>query len=544
MDRYWGKVALLMKFDGPDGSTVFTDSAQGNYFTIQYGSPDITTDFSKFGGSSLDLRGPVGSTDYWGIECQNFDLALLNDSVCTIECWIYPTTASQDGNLLNSQSWGYVNQNNWALWCSSTQLAFFVGDSNSGTSQTVMAATMDWSAQVGSWHHVAVTKSGTSVKMYFDGGEIASGTITTTMGRRKDRFFSIGSYHNSPFNGYHFQGLVDSIRITMDIVRYSSPFNSSLMEEFPAFGPLYQVDPLWDQVQFLFTGDGVVGTGSFTEAHGSSLTKVSLPTTQDGRVGQAMRCGSPGHIYSNTIFPLAAVGASSQDFTVEFWFKSEIWVPGDHQMMGFAFHPMMLGAQASGSFMHFFVEVWGSSWNWMSAVSTIATDDTGFHHYALTRAGTTWNLWIDGEKIGTKNVSYDPAQTGPTQIGSNGGAGVPGAGGTPPGRWLVEDVKFTIGTALYGSTFWPARNAAKSRPAKVLAGTLFEEGVPVVRTCRVYNHDSGALLAEGSSQWDGNFAIPLDLSVDKVFLVVLDGPAEPVYNSKIVDKLQPAAVVL
>ena len=75
---------MLLHFDGANNSTVFTDSSPFNQtVSVVTGTPKISTDISKFGGSSLYLDGSSS------IKIPDNANLNLGTGVFTIEFWFY-----------------------------------------------------------------------------------------------------------------------------------------------------------------------------------------------------------------------------------------------------------------------------------------------------------------------------------------------------------------------------------------------------------------------------------------------------------------------
>jgi hypothetical protein len=66
--------------------------------------------------------------------------------------------------------------------------------------------------------HVAVSRSGTSLKMFFDGVQVASATDSTSF---TDNAYGVRIGGSS---GYSFNGYIDDLRITKGYARYTANF--------------------------------------------------------------------------------------------------------------------------------------------------------------------------------------------------------------------------------------------------------------------------------------------------------------------------------
>ena len=164
-----------LSFDDFDGSSNIVDEGPLNLPWTVSGNARIRTVQSRFGGSSLQLPGALGdyiSTPY----ISSFDW--FNRDF-TIQAWVYPTNLStwsyNDGgqrpvmignmvptSLANFWSFGPRNDGTVAL-------SYFTGAAQLvATTNTVAANT---------WSHIALTKQGTTVRMFVNGVLGATHTI-------------------------------------------------------------------------------------------------------------------------------------------------------------------------------------------------------------------------------------------------------------------------------------------------------------------------------------------------------------------------------
>ncbi|MFB0964748.1 MAG: hypothetical protein QMC36_03520 [Patescibacteria group bacterium] len=98
-----------------------------------------------------------------------------------------------------------------------------------GTTGFGVATTSVWIAQgstmpaANAWTHFAVTRSGTTIRVFLNGVLTASATNSTSFDGNS------GSMQIGAFNGgYFFNGNVDDVRITKGYARYTADFSSSL----------------------------------------------------------------------------------------------------------------------------------------------------------------------------------------------------------------------------------------------------------------------------------------------------------------------------
>jgi len=131
----------------------------------------------------------------------------------TIELWVYFSALTSSRLLLDR--WASGNANSWQLYWRSagTSMTFLVGAS------TVLLQDSNASRiATGQWYHIAVTRSGTTNRMFIDGTVVATATDSTSLSSTLPLGVGIQtSTSTNDFNGY-----MTDIRITKGIARYST----------------------------------------------------------------------------------------------------------------------------------------------------------------------------------------------------------------------------------------------------------------------------------------------------------------------------------
>jgi hypothetical protein len=218
--------SLLLNFNGSNGSTTFTDSSPNEMTVTAAGSAAISTAQSKFGGSSVYFSS--SAQDYATVassEVFNFGTGDF-----TIEGWFFienfaeymrvfargdwesPSAPSQIALELNSGS-------NGILWLGPTNEQAAV--SNLGISSNT-------------WHHIALTRSRGTARLFVDGVQRFSGTKNADV-VNSDSFYigtlgGLAGQSNVGLNGY-----VDDFRVLNGIALYTANFTppASELEVYP-----------------------------------------------------------------------------------------------------------------------------------------------------------------------------------------------------------------------------------------------------------------------------------------------------------------------
>lgn len=190
--------SLLLSFTN---AGIFDNAAENDLETV--GNAQISTSVKKYGTGSIAFD---GNGDYLVVPAgQNLT---FGSGDFTIEFWVYEA-ASQTANLYDQRSTGI--QVTPVIYLNSNALTYYVN----GNQQITGA-----SLPTGQWNHVAVSRSGTSTKMFLNGTQ--TGSTYTDTNVYVSAPIGIGAYPVSgvsPFSGY-----IDDLRITKGVARYTANF--------------------------------------------------------------------------------------------------------------------------------------------------------------------------------------------------------------------------------------------------------------------------------------------------------------------------------
>jgi hypothetical protein len=166
------------------------------------GNAQISTTQSKFGGSSINLSG--GANWLLMASSQNF---AMGTGDFTVEAWVYPTSSlSAAYNVVFS-----VNATG-GLYFGNTTTGFGLRASSVGD---ICVTTVP---SVNTWTHIAVTRSGTTVRLFYNGVQQNSATSSQNFVVGTGNIGSDGSGSNN------WPGYIDDLRITKGYARYTSNF--------------------------------------------------------------------------------------------------------------------------------------------------------------------------------------------------------------------------------------------------------------------------------------------------------------------------------
>lgn len=146
----------------------------------------------------------------------------------------------------------------------------------------------------------------------------------------------------------------------------------------------------------------------------------------------------------------AALGTS--DFTLELWFNQTVLNVRDnylisHRVSNFA--PFLFWINSAGS-LRFYASSDLGSWNLANDVALSAISLNTWNHFAYTRNGSTFRVFLNGAQVYTftSSATFTTATTA-LNIGGQ-------AGGTDNFTGYVSNARFVKGTALYTTPFVPS----------------------------------------------------------------------------------------
>ena len=197
-DPDFASVSLLLSMDGANGSTTFTDSSTNNFTITPAGNAQISTADPKFGTGELLLD---GDGDY--IQTPANSAFSFGTGDFTVEGWLKPNIVSDNDGVFTFGSGLF--------------LALYLGDwimGFTGSGGISMGA-----ATAGAKVHFAMTRSGTSTRLFIDGTQKGS-TLTDSINLTANQLY-IGFYFSSI---YGYDGTIDEFRVTKGVARYTANF--------------------------------------------------------------------------------------------------------------------------------------------------------------------------------------------------------------------------------------------------------------------------------------------------------------------------------
>jgi hypothetical protein len=357
----------------------------------------ISRDCGAYGFNGTDSRILIPSNTAYNFGTGNF----------TLEAWVkMDATSSGNSPIISKRIIG------------STSGSFMLS-ANAGTQLLLQINGVDvlsssfTSIYDNTCHHVAVSRSGSTISFYLDG--ILKGTSSNAGSISSTNSLKIG--HDS-FDNTNLKGNVDEVRI-WDIARTASEIlnNKSTVIAANTYGlkGYWQMNESAGQTVYdatLTVNNGTLGTDA-ANADAQDPTRLSqgacyVPALQSGLTfdGTLDRVTIPHH---------SSYDIGSGDFTIEAWVRLQSGSNGKPILSkrttysdGFLLMPYTSGTQL-------LLQLNGVP-NYLSSTFPSILDNI-CHHIAVTRSGSTITFYVDGVAYGTVSSTRSLNSTGPLYIG-------------------------------------------------------------------------------------------------------------------------------
>ena len=259
-DVHFSKVTALLPFDGTNGATSTTDSSNSNHTVTFGGDAEISTAQSKFGGSSLSLD---GNGDY--VDLPQSTNQFVSDDF-TIEFWFRINSGAGSETVGLFGSYYTVGGGKGIIMAShpsypSVYFQWMYG-SGSGTDWAYLNKTQGTRTSLSNntWYHVAVTRSGSTWRLFLNGTQEDSVTQSDQM-TDAGSTTRIGNYGPSATATDGLNGYIEDLRITKGLARYTSNFTAPTSANLTSAGDVNK------QIVVNSDADGVaIGTGGINQA--------------------------------------------------------------------------------------------------------------------------------------------------------------------------------------------------------------------------------------------------------------------------------------
>lgn len=408
-------------------SNRFRDASTNN-FTITRNGDVRVTNFAPFAPSSSYSPSANGGSAFFDgtgdyLTTPNNAAFAFGTGDYTIELWI--NTNADAGGLIDLRVGGNLTAYP-SIYLNSGSVFFWTGEGSDGANVGSYAKN--------SWVHLAVSRSGSSLKFFINGAQTYSATNSTNLSQGT---VTIGARWDA---GNLFAGYISNFRVVKGTAVYTAAFmpptapvtaitNTSLLTNFTnaaIFDNSMKNDLETVGNAQISTSVKKFGTGSM--AFDGSGDRLILPANAENRIN------------------------TTGNFTIELWayFNS---TASNQQLFswdnGIATGYVTTMFTSSAGNLAYYLSSNGSSWNIATNVAMGSFSANTWYHLALVRNGSTFTPYINGV-AGTSTTSSATLATStlPLVIGDGGGAASPVNG-------YIDDFRITKGVARYTANFTP-----------------------------------------------------------------------------------------
>jgi hypothetical protein len=184
---------------------------------VTVGNAQISTSVKKYGTGSLAFD---GTGDY--LLTPNSNLFAFGTGDFTVEFWMYTNSTANDKTLMGTAS-GYLT-GGWQVGFNidrpqANGLEFLI-------EQSPHLYVISGALSTATWYHVAVTRSGTTLRLFINGTQVSSATSSNNISDSAGNAFALGRTIEG-VGGRDYDGYIDDLRITKGYARYTSNFTPS-----------------------------------------------------------------------------------------------------------------------------------------------------------------------------------------------------------------------------------------------------------------------------------------------------------------------------
>jgi len=183
---------------------IFDNAMKNDLETV--GNAQVSTSVTKFGTGSMSFD---GTGDY--LTAANSSFFSFGTKDYTVEYWVYPASFIGQPTMFDTRlSGGSVN--GYAdLFTTAGLFRLYIGNTVIYTSSTTISTN--------TWTHIAVSRSGTSLRVFINGVQDGSTVTNSTNMTDNACLVGINRSFNAPLNGY-----IDDLRVTKGVARYTANF--------------------------------------------------------------------------------------------------------------------------------------------------------------------------------------------------------------------------------------------------------------------------------------------------------------------------------
>ena len=418
-DSKFNYVTMLLHGNGTNGAqnNTFIDSSTNNFTITRNGNTTQGT-FSPYGSNWSNYFD--GSGDYLSV-ANNVALQWSTGDFC-VEAWIYPNSVSGSKAIVCK---GTNDAGTFDLGLYGNKIELY-------TTALVFSSTTTISANT--WTHVAVTRSGTTLRCFINGA--LDTTVTSSYNFNNAGTFYVGVYGSASVN--YFNGYMSNVRCVKGSAVYTSAFT-------PSTTPLTAITntSLLTCADNRFIDDS---TNNFTITKNGDVSVQRFSPFSPTTAYSTSVIGGSGYFDGSgdylSIGNQTALHLGASDFSIECWTYltstsgAQRPISQNDTNYEFAFYIANGGGVTAYSFQSSGTQNFGISGG------TLITNQ--WYHLACTRTGSTVAFFVNGVRQGTATFSGTiSTSTSGWDIGAIGA-------GTDPQKGYITDARIVIGSNPYG----------------------------------------------------------------------------------------------
>ena len=424
-------------------NTKVVDVSRNDYTITRNTSPTVST-FSPYGNNWSVLFDGTG--DY--ISSANTVACNMGSGNFTVEGWFYCTANNNPQRVINNWDTTTTSAASWEISLSADTTVSF----SCSTAGVTNAFQLSSSVTPKTWNHFAAVRNGNVFTLYVNGNSTGSNTQSITL--QAGNTVTIASRRNgATANVEPFFGYLSNIRVAKQAI-YTANFTPSTT----ALTTTSQGVTAANVTLLTCKSNQIIdlsgSAASLTRANDAIVTKFSpfggtSAYTSNTYIASNYFNGTTDYINvpNSTVLTLG-----TGDFTIEAWvFNTNSTIAAANNFIydargastNAARPCIQLGIGAIG--YSFFVNNADRITSGSSAVKL-----RQWQHIAVSRFSGNTKMFVDGVQAGSTFLDATNYIAGSTFIGAGNGA-------TVAGWWpgYITDVRTTIGTALYTTTFTP-----------------------------------------------------------------------------------------
>jgi hypothetical protein len=412
-DPYYYLTALHLPGTVPNSlTTTFLSDASTNNFLLTPSGDASARSFSPYFNNYSSYFG--GDGNYLSA-AYSTDWAFSGDF--SIEAWISVQDAGRSNDAVKpgtivSQGVSGSTTNAWSFYFIITNGV--ISDVTFEVGTTTVVTISSQSIALNTWHHFAVCRSGSTVSIFVNGTRIATNaSYSTSISANASGTLQLArNYYGSPYQNWT-KGYFSNLRIVNGSSAYTATQTSITVPTAP-LAAITNTKLLTCQANRFIDSNTEVAAKTITVTGTSAIAQNSPFVSNDTTNGSGYFKGS-GELLSNAS---DLIVPDTGDFTIEGWLYP-LSVTATQYVFATGGGTKLLIYITVSSYIG--VQMGGSAYRDASTTKLIAN---AWNHVAVTRTGTTYNIYVNGilQTIsGTGTVPSTLTNT-PTYIGDNSSA--------------------------------------------------------------------------------------------------------------------------